>query len=51
MIEAISLHRKMPEKAAWEYAEQWLAKVGISMPRSGCTPIRFSFPAGCSSGL
>lgn len=29
MTETILLHRKMPAKAAWQFAEQWLGKVGI----------------------
>jgi peptide/nickel transport system ATP-binding protein/oligopeptide transport system ATP-binding protein len=47
MIEAISLHRKMPEKAAWEYAEKWLAKVGIS----DAAERMYAYPFQLSGGM
>ncbi len=47
MTEALLLHRKLPEKEAWQVAQQWLAKVGIAD-----SPERmYAYPFQLSGGM
>jgi peptide/nickel transport system ATP-binding protein/oligopeptide transport system ATP-binding protein len=47
LIEAIRLHREMPAREAWAFAETWLRKVGI--PDAGKR--MFSYPFELSGGM
>ena len=47
MVETLLLHRKMPKKKAWQFAEQWLSKVGIP----DAAEQMFAYPFQLSGGM
>jgi len=47
MTETLLLHQDMPKKEAWQFAEQWLGKVGIP----DATDRMFAYPFQLSGGM
>jgi oligopeptide/dipeptide ABC transporter ATP-binding protein len=47
MVETILLHQAMPQKEAWQFAEQWLSKVGIA----DAADRMFAYPFQLSGGM
>ncbi len=47
IIEMILLHKAMPQKEAWQFAEQWLSKVGIP----DAADRMFAYPFQLSGGM
>ncbi len=47
MVETLLLHQEMPQKEAWQFAEQWLSKVGIP----DAADRMFAYPFQLSGGM